>query len=68
MVRSGRGEREHVSNNRAQNKVFRDAAQGLSKAQKERLRREVEANKGRYEDYDFHRTRELRDEILRRDK
>jgi len=40
MVRSGRGEREHVSNNRAQNKVFRDAAQGLAKAQKERLRRD----------------------------
>jgi len=67
MVRSWRRERDHVSNNRAQNKVFRDAARGLTNAQTERLRREVEADKRRFEDYDYRRIKELADEIVRRD-
>jgi hypothetical protein len=67
MVRSRRRERDYVSNNRAQNKVFRDAARGLTNAQTERLRREVEADKRRFEDYDYRRIKELADEIVRRD-
>jgi hypothetical protein len=67
MVRSWRRERDHVSNNRAQNKAFRDATRGLTNAQKERVRREVEADKQRFEDYDYRRIKELAEEILRRD-
>jgi hypothetical protein len=67
MVRSWRRERDHVSNNRAQNKVFRDATQGLNHAQREKLRREVEAAKRTGEDYGYREIKEMADEILRRD-
>jgi hypothetical protein len=64
MVRSGRPEPDHVPDNRAQNKEFRDAARGLTHAQKEKLRREVEAGKKRHEIFDYHRIRELREELF----
>jgi hypothetical protein len=68
MVGGGRTrEPDHVSDNKAQNRQFRDAARGLTKAQKERLRRVVESDKKRYENYDYHRIKELADEIMRRD-
>ena len=57
----------HVPNNRAQNRAFRDAARGLTLEQKERLRREIESQKRQYENYDYHRIRQLAEEILRRD-
>lgn len=56
---------EHVPNNRAQNRAFRDATQGLTHAQKEQVRREVESNKQRYENYDYHTIKELAEEIAR---
>lgn len=64
MVRSGTGGRDHVSNNRAQNREFRDATRGLTNAQKERIRREVEARKQQHERFDYHRIRELREELF----
>ena len=57
------GEVEHVPNNRAQNRAFRDATRGLTRAQKERVRREVESNKKRFENYDYHTMKKLAEEI-----
>jgi hypothetical protein len=64
MVRSETGGPDHVSNNRAQNREFRDATRGLTNAQKERIRREVEVRKQQHERFDYHRIRELREELF----
>jgi hypothetical protein len=53
----------HVSNNQSQNKAFRDATRGLNKAQRERVRREVEHRKRQYENLDFQGIVEIAEEV-----
>src|SRR5439155_22006053 len=51
-------------NKRATSSESANAARGLTHAQKETLRREVEAGKKRHEIFDYHRIRELREELF----
>jgi hypothetical protein len=53
----------HVPNNKSQNRAFREATQGLDKAQKERVRREVERRKRQFEDFGFKEIKEITDAI-----
>jgi hypothetical protein len=52
-----------VPSNTSQNRMFRDATRGLNKAQKERIRREVEQRKKQYEDLDYAEIKELADKL-----
>ena len=63
MPRSGG--RGRASNNQSQNKVFRDATRELNRAQRERVRREVESLKRRYDDFGYDQIKELADEVKR---